>query len=120
MGLTFIEIKTEIWISISSFINSGRVLPQEKYSTMALLLGWSLKPSKEFSYVMLAVNKPFYQRMFTDGPGNLGSIPGSVIPKTFKMVFDTSFFNTQQYKVRMKGKVEQSKEKSSALPYTTV
>ena len=34
------------------------------------------------------------------------------------MVLDTSLFNTQQYKVRIKGKVEQSRETSSALPYT--
>ena len=36
------------------------------------------------------------------------------------MVLDTSLLNTQQYKVRIKGKVEQSKEKSSALTYTSV
>ena len=36
------------------------------------------------------------------------------------MVLDTSLLNTQQYKVRIKGKVEQSKEKSSAVPYTSV
>ena len=34
------------------------------------------------------------------------------------MVLDASLLNTQQYKVRIKGKVEQSREKSSALPYT--
>ena len=32
------------------------------------------------------------------------------------MVLDTSLLNTQQYKVRIKGKVEQSREMSSALP----
>ena len=55
-----------------------------------------------------------------NGPGDPGSIPGRVIPKTLKMVLDTSFLNTQQYKVRIKGKVEQSMERSSALPYTLV
>ena len=30
------------------------------------------------------------------------------------MVLDTSLLNTQHYKVRIKGKVEQSREKSSA------
>ena len=49
-----------------------------------------------------------------------GSIPGRIIPKTFKMVLDTSFLNTQQYKVRIEGKVEQSRERSIALPYTSV
>ena len=54
------------------------------------------------------------------GLGDLGSIPGRVIPKTLKMVLDTSLLNSQQYKVRIKGKVEQSRERSSALPYTSV
>ena len=45
-----------------------------------------------------------------------GSIPGHVIPKTLKMLLDTSLLNTQQYKVRIKGKVEQSRERSSAAP----
>ena len=52
----------------------------------------------------------------TNGPGDLGSIPGHVIPKTFKIALDTSLFNTQQYKVGIKGKVEQSRERNSALP----
>ena len=59
-------------------------------------------------------------RMFVNGPENQGSNLGRVIPKTFKMVFDTSLLNTQQYKVRTKGKVEQSREKSGAHPYTSV
>ena len=59
-------------------------------------------------------------RMFADGPGGLGLIPGRVMPKTLKMVLDTSLLNTLQYKVRIKGKVEQSKERSSALPYTAM
>ena len=36
------------------------------------------------------------------------------------MVLDTALPNTQQYKVRIKDKVEQSRERSSALPYTLV
>ena len=59
-------------------------------------------------------------RVFANGPGDLGSIPGRVIPKTLKMVLDTSLLNIQQYKVRSKGIVEQSRERSSALPYTSV
>ena len=34
------------------------------------------------------------------------------------MVLDSSLLNTQQYKVRIKGKVEQSGEISITLPYT--
>ena len=48
----------------------------------------------------------------------LVSIPDRVIPKTQKMVLDTALLNTQHYKVRINGKVEQSRERSSALPYT--
>ena len=55
-----------------------------------------------------------------NSPGDLGSIPSRVIPKTLKMVLDTFLLNTQQYKVRIEGKVEQSREKSSAPPYTSV
>ena len=36
--------------------------------------------------------------------------------KDLKMVLDTSFLNTQYYKVRIKSKVEQSEGKSSAPP----
>ena len=59
-------------------------------------------------------------RVFTNDLGDLGSIPGRVIPKTLKKVFDTSLLNTQQYKVHIEGKVEQSRERSSALPYTSL
>ena len=37
-----------------------------------------------------------------------------------KMVLDASLLNTQHYKVRIKGKVEQSRERISTLPYTLV
>ena len=59
-------------------------------------------------------------RVFTNGLEDQGLIPGRVIPKTQKMVLDASLLNTQLYKVRIKGKVEQSWEMSSALPYTLV
>ena len=36
------------------------------------------------------------------------------------MGLDASLLNTQHYKVRIKGKVEQSMERSSALPYISV
>ena len=49
-------------------------------------------------------------RVFANGLGDLGSIPGRVKPKTQKMVLDASLLNTQHYKVRIKGKVEPSRE----------
>ena len=50
-------------------------------------------------------------RVFANGPGDWGSIPGRVIPKTLKNVLVTSWLNSQQCKVHIKGKVEQSREK---------
>ena len=55
-------------------------------------------------------------RVFANGPGDLGSVPGRVIPKTQKMVLDASLLNTQHYKVRIKGKVEQSREGVAPSP----
>ena len=42
-------------------------------------------------------------KVFANVSGDRGSMPGRVIPKTQKMVLDTSPFNTQHYKVRIKG-----------------
>ena len=58
--------------------------------------------------------------MVANGPGDRGSIPGRVIPKTPKMMLDAALLSTQHYKVRIKGKVEQYRERSSAIPYTSV
>ena len=44
--------------------------------------------------------------VFTNGLGDRYSISGQVIPKTQKIVLDTSLLNTQHYKVHIKGKVE--------------
>ena len=55
-------------------------------------------------------------RVLANSPRDLGSIPSCVIPKTLKMVLDISLFNTQHYKLCIKGKVEQSRKRSSALP----
>ena len=59
-------------------------------------------------------------RVFANGLGDRGSIPGRVIPKIQKMELDAALLNTQHYKIRIKGKVEQSREWSSTLPYTSV
>ena len=45
---------------------------------------------------------------------------GRIIPKTQKMVLDSTQLNTQHYKVRIKGKVEQSREWSRAFHYTSI
>ena len=68
--------------------------------------------SKIYMYIGIMV------RVFANGLGDLGSIPDEVIPKTQKMVLHAALLNTQHYKVQIKDKVEQSRERSSALPYT--
>ena len=37
-----------------------------------------------------------------------------------KMVLNAALLNTQHYKVQVKGKVKQLRERSNALPYTLV
>ena len=59
-------------------------------------------------------------RVFTDSPEDWSSIPRQVILKTQKMVLDAFQLNTQHYKVRVKGEVEQSRERSNALPNNLV
>ena len=59
-------------------------------------------------------------RAFANGQGEPGSIPGRVIRNTQKMVLDTSLLNTQHYKVRIKGIVQQSREWSYTLLFTSV
>ena len=58
--------------------------------------------------------------VFANDTGDLGSIPGRVIPKTQKLILDASLLSTQQYKLGIKDKVEQSREWRSAVFYTAV
>ena len=58
--------------------------------------------------------------VFANGPENRGSIPGRVIPMTQTIVLYAALLNTLQYKVRVKGKLEESQEWSRTLPYTSV
>ena len=59
-------------------------------------------------------------KILTNGPGDRGSITGRVIPKNQKMVLDIALFNTKHSKVRIKGKMEQSRKRRSVLTYTSV
>ena len=76
-----------------------------------MYIGVKYKGRSIFWFVMMV-------RVFANGPGNLGSIPGRVIPKTQKILLDASF--TENYKVGIKEKIEQSRERSSVLSYTLV
>ena len=55
-------------------------------------------------------------KVFANGPGDLGSIPGRVIPTTLRIELDVSLFYTQQYNARLKGKVENSVEGVAPSP----
>ena len=59
-------------------------------------------------------------RVFAYNRRDPGLISDWVISKTQKIVFDTTLLNTQYYKLKIKGKLEQPREYSSALPYTSV
>ena len=70
--------------------------------------------STSFMTKLMAIG--LMSRVFPNGQEDQGSIQGQVIPKTQKMVLDATWLSTQHYKVRIKRKVEQSKEWSSTLP----
>ena len=61
-------------------------------------------------HIMLNAKQCLMYRLFINSPGDQGSIPGRIEPKTQEMVLEIVLLNTQYYKVRMKGKVEQSRE----------
>ena len=50
-------------------------------------------------------------RVFANGPEDRGSI---------QMVLDAALLNTLHHKVRIKGKLEESRDWRSAIPYTLV
>ena len=80
----------------------GRVIPK----TLKIVLDTSLLNTQQYKVRIKGKNRDIGPavRVFANGPGDLGSIPGRVIPKTLKMELDTTLFNTQHYKVRFKGK----------------
>ena len=45
-------------------------------------------------------------RVFANGPGNLGSIPGCIIPKTLKMVLDTSLLTLSNIRYISSGAIQ--------------
>ena len=57
---------------------------------------------------------------FANGLGDLGSIPGRVVPKTQKTVLDAFLLNTQHYKVQIKGSVLAVEKEAFGSPLTTV
>ena len=82
---------------------------------------YAIKPTQtnDWCLIELLLNLAHWSSGYS-GPGDRDSIPGHVISKTLRMVLDTSLLKTQQYKVHIKDKVKQSRERSSAHPYTSV
>ena len=67
-------------------------------NVIILILSMHIK-SNNFRHInlkhLVPPNIGIMVRVFANGPGDLGSIPGRVISKTLKMVFDPSLLNTQ-------------------------
>ena len=114
-------IVTFMFHNFFNFLQRSRYLPFFSYSFIYGQPGQYSQQFCKFSFlVLLILFIGLEGKVFTHGPGDRGSIPGHVIQKTLKMELNTSWLNTQQYKVRIKGKVEQSWKRSNALHYTTV
>ena len=73
-----------------------------------------------WTFIRIKRDGALNNQLLVNGPGERGSIPGRVLPKTQKIVLDTALLNTQHYKLLIKGKEEQSRERSSAFLYTSV
>ena len=67
-----------------------------------------------WNITVVTFNPGFPDHWWTLYPLDQWASSDRVIPKTLKMVLDTPLLNTQRYKVRFKGKVEQSRERCSA------
>ena len=94
-------------------------LMRKGFMTKDLIAWWVLR------WLLIGMNSKdiiidLVGRVLANGLWDLGSIPGRVIPKTLKMVLDNCLLNSQQYKVRIQSKVEQSRERGSVFPYTSV
>ena len=59
-------------------------------------------------------------KVFANGPEEQVQSQIKSYQRLKKKVLDAALLNTQHYKVRIKSKVEQSREWSSTLPYTLV
>ena len=109
------SIRYKILIGFYSFSENLRLFQQE----LPILLA-SKMMSNVFWHPVYILLIGLADSVFTNGPGDLGSTTGRVIPKTPKMVLNICLLNTQHYKACIKGKVEQSKETSSAFLYTSL
>ena len=112
-------VKKMEWIENRKIFFDFRFIPSFELPDDCCFAKSSMKP-RVAVYIQWIRLIGLLSRAFANGPGDYGSIPGHFIPNTLKIVFDTSLLNTQRYKVRIKGKMEQFRGRSSAHPYTLV
>ena len=97
----------------------GQIDPFDNYSYCFLriifnyLKSYNCVQTNDYYQIEIITWNYIMVRVFTNGPGDQNLILGRIIPKTQKMVLDTSLVNTQNYKVRIKAKMKQSRERSS-------
>ena len=108
LGLKLSNIRGISWVKWSNLKNG--VMPFPSPRCLCYWKGSLLVANLTYFYLHVAFNWNI------NDLEDVGSIQSHVIPKTFKMVLDTSFPNTRQYKVHIKGKVEQSRERTSSPP----
>ena len=114
-----------------SYCKTTKIAPKNKIFVRSIILkcsfSWSIyKQAMKFYIIHILENIltlfivdqaiGLMSRVFANGLGDRGSILGWVILKTQKMVLDAALLNTQHYKVRIKGKVEQSREVVAPSP----
>ena len=89
----------------------------KKNSLLAILfIHWALL----YFIIKWSVLLILFFYLFANDPGDQGQSQVELYQGLKKMVLDVALLNAQHYKVQIKGKVEQSREWSSALPYTSV
>ena len=92
-------------------IKREREREREKELGKFLIVAWLDVDDMLMVYCSAFLNVPaigIIVSVFANSPEVLSSFPGRVIPKTQKMVLDTTLLNTKHYKVKIKSKVVQS------------
>ena len=74
----------------------------------------------KYIYIYIYIYVGLVGRVFANGLDDRIPIPDQVIPKAQKIFLDASLLSTQHYEVRIKGKQEEIRERSCALPYSSV
>ena len=114
-----LDIHNPLWLSLKSLILS---LLSFDYIYIYIHISPGVLANTQlirpiiYIYIYIYIYIGLMSWLFANTPGDLGSIPVRVIPKTQKIAFDAALLNTQHYKVRIKSK--KSREWSSVLPYT--